>query len=440
MFNDQQLKDWMENFGGYGSPLKDWMENFGGYGSPQGRYALVGIEEGGGGSEEDVQARLDTWVALGQPQFADLAAFHTHSFMNNAARLQPRDMPKRFFQQPIKDQNTWRPLIRLVLSAEGDEPSDPSLERVKNYQARDLGRLDKKTLLTELLPLPSPGRKKPFDLHQWLYGNLSNLPYLKTRGLYEPAVAQWRTHYLKTLVVQHRPPAVVFYSSDADFQHSWQEIAGVPYSTVSASGIDVAYHKGTVFMIIDHSVSFGSHDYFLEAGRILALEMERIKTQSTPYVYSTRPLNTGRDRSLYRRFWRQFLPANATMPIPFVPLATSEPAPSAFVSIPYSTQNLPTSFLYGLSIAGRWAVSQFNVPLTASSATEAQALRGLAMILRNLPIYAPIGPFIADEDNNVLYIKWLYRDDVVDTTDWPALQRNMLTGMRTLFTAFAPFI
>lgn len=45
-----------------GVQLRAWMENFYGYGNPEGPYWLVGMEEGGGGSEADVQARLDTWT------------------------------------------------------------------------------------------------------------------------------------------------------------------------------------------------------------------------------------------------------------------------------------------------------------------------------------------------------------------------------------------
>lgn len=56
--------------------LRQFMQTFYGYGNLDGRFWFIGMEEGGGNSLEEMQARLKAWKQLGKPELADLRDFH----------------------------------------------------------------------------------------------------------------------------------------------------------------------------------------------------------------------------------------------------------------------------------------------------------------------------------------------------------------------------
>lgn len=349
--------------------------------------------------------------------------------MNNPLQLQSWEMPKRFFAQPQPElQHTWKSLVQLVLSAEGQESFDPSPQRLADYQSRQRGRSTGGTVLTELLPLPAPSTK------QWLYDTLSNLPELRTRSLYYRLTAPRRTRELSALVNQYKPAGVVFYSIDKGYRPYWEAIAGVPFTTVSAGGIEVARRDGMVFMIIAHPVFYNGADYFLEAGRILALEIAR--QGKSPHIYSGLPASKI-DRSFYRRFWKRLFadPRHQT-----TIFATKTPVTWGFISVPYSTKRLPTSFMYGLSIPGRWAVAQFNVPKVGRTPGRTAALSALITNLKTLNLVSALGPCTYDETQDALYVKHAYHCDVVDEQRPKDLHTQMVNAMIALNAALRPFI
>ena len=119
----------------------DYMHRFLGYGTLEGDCWFIGMEEGGGGSLEEIASRLTAWKQLHRPQLADLRTFHDQIGM------------EKFFSGQVRLQTTWARLIRLLLSLRG---KSATLGDVRDCQARNWGSLQGDHCLLELLPLPSP--------------------------------------------------------------------------------------------------------------------------------------------------------------------------------------------------------------------------------------------------------------------------------------------
>ncbi len=151
--------------------LEEWMGTRLGYGNVAAKGWFVGMEEAchcadelpdrlAGGAIEDLQENL---LRLGC--YPDL--------LEDEPNLQP----------------TWRPLIRAWLVATTGR--SPTTAEIRHYQRHQLGRLEADHLLTELLPLPSPGIKR------WLYRHLGLERDAYTNTWVPKRIAfldeQWRT-------------------------------------------------------------------------------------------------------------------------------------------------------------------------------------------------------------------------------------------------------
>jgi len=228
--------------------LADYIESFYGYGSYHGDWWLVGMEEGGGGSATEVARRLELWNARGRRELEDVEMFSSSP-----------DLAKWFTPRPPL-QPTWRGLIRLILAAEG-RAVDP--ETARRYQGGELGRIGGNTCLLELLPLPSP------SVGDWLYGEHSALPSLRSRQQYVHYIAPRRISSLRTRISDHRPRAVVFYSRN--YQAWWEQIVGAPFGTAVAPGVHIVNTPHTVFMMTMHPTYRGLRtEYFVQAGLTIA--------------------------------------------------------------------------------------------------------------------------------------------------------------------------
>jgi hypothetical protein len=232
--------------------LQAYRDTFYGYGNYKGRYWFVGMEEGGGGSVEEITKKLSAWKGRGRRELESFGEYSSETIIS-----------KYFTDQP-KSQATWNKLIRILLSIEG---GTPTLDAVKTYQATHWGRSDSNNCLLELLPLPSPSMGK------WLYGHHSLIPYLSTREVYGNHLAEQRALHIKSRVDEYKPYVVVFYSFHGWYQQWWKLIAGVEFAKVSI-GEDKAYlgsNEHTLFAIVKHPVTKGiSKDYFHQTGRLLA--------------------------------------------------------------------------------------------------------------------------------------------------------------------------
>lgn len=237
--------------------LEAFVEGFYGYGTWDAPFWFVGKEEGGGGSWEDVTARVKTWHERGRRELEDVAEYHLALGLGT-----------KYFADRPPLQPTWSRLLRLLFSAMGRDANRPAL---RHYQSARLGRPDGETLLTELLPLPSPSASS------WLYGENSSLDYLEERDHYRAHVAPRRTAELRARIARHQPRAVIFYGSDERYRRWWGEIAGVEFEPlrVGKRRLHLGGTEATRYMIIDHPTAFGiTNDFLSTAGRLLVTALD----------------------------------------------------------------------------------------------------------------------------------------------------------------------
>ena len=223
--------------------LNAFVNCFYGYGDFHAPYWFVGMEEGGGETPEDIASRLQTWHFRGQRELEDVAEYHAAIGIN------------KYFDTRGVLQTTWNKLIRVLLTAEGTEPST---ELVREYQKYKLGRPGGKSCLTELLPLPSPG------VDRWLhYAQLSRLPFLATRQAYTEHIQPKRVARLRHKIAEHKPRAVVFYGMQ--YLPSWETIAGISLNVMSTPGVRSGVVDGTTFLAIRHPAATGVTNAYYHA-------------------------------------------------------------------------------------------------------------------------------------------------------------------------------
>lgn len=226
--------------------LGDFIDNFFGYGNLKAPVWFIGMEEGGGSSEDELARRLRTWHDEGhqRPLVADLAQFHV-DFGDST----------RFGDNP-RIQSTWGKLIRTLLVAQGIKPTT---ERVRQHQKAKLGRSDGDSALLELMPLPRP------SMTEWDYDTWSDCPELNSFATYEVSVRPKRIAAIRKLIAGHAPRVVIFYGTG--YTAHWEAIAGLPFPHG-----DYPRVAGTtpLFMVLPHPVAFGRvNRHYETAGRIL---------------------------------------------------------------------------------------------------------------------------------------------------------------------------
>ena len=203
-----------------------------GYGTYDAPYWLVGIEEGSSGTPGEIARRLARWQDHGRTELDDVAEYHKAIGEH------------RWFGATVTYQQTWGPLIRLLLNAQG-QPDD--VMRILRYQGRELGRSSSQTCLLELLPLPV----KKTDA--WPYGGWSRLSQLATRRRYEAHYTPARVARIRERVREHAPKTVIFYGGGARYQESWRSIADVEFRPVDHPvGAWVGANQRTVFAMVMH--------------------------------------------------------------------------------------------------------------------------------------------------------------------------------------------
>jgi hypothetical protein len=221
-----------------------FIDTFYGYGSYSASFWFVGMEEGGGRTVEENAARIASWERRGRPELTDLYAYH-----------EGIAVPRWFTAHPPV-QPTWGKLIRIMLSARGQQSITP--DHIRAYQRDYLGRSTADTCLLELLPLPSP------STGHWIYGEHTTLPQLRTRESYKQHYGKPRALHIAQRVREHKPNAVIFYSFDNWYRRWWQLIAGVPFAekTGPHGTFYLASNGSTSFAIIKHPASKGPTNHY----------------------------------------------------------------------------------------------------------------------------------------------------------------------------------
>jgi len=231
--------------------LQEFMQGFYGYGSFNAPFWFIGMEEGGGGSQDDIRKRLEAWDARGHRELEDVTGYHRAFGIT------------RHWDEPVKLQPTWNKLIRVLMSIKNLKPSPSDL---KEYQKDHLGRENDETCLLELMPLPSPGTSK------WLYRDISSLPHLANRQSYLEEVAPIRIRHIRSQIASCNPPLVLFYG--LGYMSYWQEIAGVTLEQQKLEGIYCARTKKTLFVAMKHPAAHSTgNEYFWQVGKWISAQL-----------------------------------------------------------------------------------------------------------------------------------------------------------------------
>ena len=220
-----------------------FIETFYGYGNWSAPVWFVGMEEGGGGTPEEIAKRIAAWAQRGRNELEDLVEYH-HAI----------GVTRHF-----GGQSTWAKLIRILCAIRGETPTQDDVRRV---QADRFGRRNGDTALLELLPLPSR------RMNQWMHAQLTTIPYLATREAYAAQVRPARVHRLRERLEAYRPRFVIFYG--AAYLSWWSEIAGVALVIDSNAGFAIAAREGTTFGVTKHPAARGlTTDYFARFGEAI---------------------------------------------------------------------------------------------------------------------------------------------------------------------------
>ncbi len=240
--------------------LADFADTFYGYGTYNAPYWFIGMEEGGGNTFEEINARLEAWRRRGRREAEDLRSFHEAFGMVN------------FFQGAAVLQSTWNKLIRVVLSATG---RPVTTELVREYQQEQLGSAGGETCLLELLPLPSP------TIGAALFAKLLQLLNFPTQEQYKQHYMPLRAAHIAQRIEEYRPCVVMFYGVAKEFRQCWDSIAGAPPWVVDANGVAWAQKDGTLFVITKHPVARGLRsDDFEAVGRMITEKLTPTKTDT----------------------------------------------------------------------------------------------------------------------------------------------------------------
>lgn len=136
----------------------DYMRGFLGYGNPKAKWWFIGAEEGGGSSVEEVEARITQWHERKQQLIEDLREF------SNAVGHGLESWFCRCGRNGPPTQSTWRPLIRVMLTAkkviDGDQSIDVTVDQIREFQLNHWGvgaKHDGQLFLSEVQPLPARG-------------------------------------------------------------------------------------------------------------------------------------------------------------------------------------------------------------------------------------------------------------------------------------------
>jgi hypothetical protein len=238
------------------SLLREYIDTFYGYGDYKARYWLIGMEEGGGGSFQEITRHISKWVGQSKGEVLDLRWHHTDAD------------PANSIPGSEKLQATWSQLIRVVLAIQG-KPTDN--QSVSDYQQAKLGRSGGDTCLLELMPLPSP------DSKTWLYREHSLLRQLRSRDDYMKHYAQSRALGLRGRIAEHKPAVVVFYS--LSYFGWWKQIAGVEFTRIPVNGVRTLFGRNehTHFVVVPQpaaQMKGKGTGYYVQVGKAIATSLQ----------------------------------------------------------------------------------------------------------------------------------------------------------------------
>jgi hypothetical protein len=116
------------------------------------------------------------------------------------------------------------------------------------------------------MPLPSR------SVGHWIYGELTNLPELRTRETYIEALSPARRSLLRTAIDRYKPRAVIL--TGWSYMPAWAELIESPLEVRDDPGVAVGRRGDTTCVVARHPTSFGAKNRYFEAiGTLLRQEL-----------------------------------------------------------------------------------------------------------------------------------------------------------------------
>jgi hypothetical protein len=198
---------------------------------------LIGPEQGGGWTKDEVYWRASLWSERGKKETEDLQSYHAALKAIAIANVEASDggsragvlkLSKLDWKRNI--QPTWGPLIRVILAFNG-ERAIPDKKDVMDFQKRELGRADGENCVLDLNPLPSPKQSKWNEAHLSLRCDLLG----KKLARHKPS----------------KPRLVLFYS--LPHQRWWEQISAHRLTPSKLPpGLSLVRRENTLFAMIPH--------------------------------------------------------------------------------------------------------------------------------------------------------------------------------------------
>ena len=214
--------------------IKERIKNFWGYGNLNGDVWFVGMEEGYNQNNEVLLERLKAT--------ANAEVFDIYDDL----RVDPGHV--YWFEDGAPTQSTYRKLIYLLIYLRSGK--EPTLEEIREYQIKKFGRKSSDHAVLELMPLPCKSIQKA----DWIYGSFG-IDGLSSRKEYLATYKPVRVERLRSLIKDHKPKLVVFYSRL--YAEDWALVAGVSFTEIIPGKLSIAKDDGTVYAIVPHSTARG---------------------------------------------------------------------------------------------------------------------------------------------------------------------------------------
>lgn len=230
--------------------VTEFMNKFYGYGNPEGNYWFVGMEEGCGPDwDMHVAPRFTTWQKRGSKSIEDARDYHF--------ALGIREFWEPTAGRPIKVQNTWRGLMKALLSAKGEHISR---ESIAHLQATSFGMAGSDTCLLELLPLPSPNVRR-FDYRR--LADKEHFPHFESRKAYRThmlteragATVPDRKTGIRNLILENKPRHVVLYGTS--YRPEWTSLANANQWNELTRHISHTMLGESAIWMVPHPTSIG---------------------------------------------------------------------------------------------------------------------------------------------------------------------------------------
>jgi hypothetical protein len=226
--------------------LQAFCTGFYGYGAADANHWFVSMEEGGGNTEQEIQARLGAWDGRGRREIEEIDEFHRAIGQDKWFTYHP----------PI--QKTWAAAIRMVLAIDGKATD---LESVRAYQRDWLARAGGETRLSPLFPLPSK------SIDHWNYEAWSGAQQFANRRSYKEHFESLRIEHLRKAILGSAPLTVSFFG--ASYFEYWARIAKSDFR-VSSDGLQFGRMGSTKFVVCNHPATQGiTNEYFISAAQVL---------------------------------------------------------------------------------------------------------------------------------------------------------------------------